>query len=61
MRLGNMYFALSGLRKKLGDQLNPGRWPGLRYFAPLGLKKLHGDRVLTGDVIRMFTLAIVPE
>ena len=24
-----------------------GRWPGLRYFAPLGLRKLHGDGVQT--------------
>ena len=26
----------------MGADLNPGRWPGLRYFAPLGLKGLHG-------------------
>jgi len=36
---GNTYFALSGLGAKLGDNLNPGRWPGLRYFAPLGLNQ----------------------
>ena len=32
------YPALSGLGAKLGNNLNPGRWPGLCYFAPLGLK-----------------------
>jgi len=31
------YPALSGPGAKLGDHLNPGHWPGLRYFAPLGL------------------------
>ena len=36
---GNTYLALSGLGAKLGDNLNPGRWPGLRYFAPLGLNQ----------------------
>ncbi len=40
---GKTYLALSGLAAKLGDNLNPGRWPGLRYFAPLGLMSiLHG-------------------
>ena len=39
------YPALSGLGVKLGDHLNPGRWPGLRYFAPLGLRRRlrHGE------------------
>ena len=36
---GNTYIALSGLGAKLGGNLNPGRWPGLRYFAPLGLSQ----------------------
>ena len=35
----NTYLALSGLGAKLGGHLNPGRWPGLRYFAPLGLNQ----------------------
>ena len=34
---GNTYLALSGLGAKSADNLKPGRWPGLRYFAPLGL------------------------
>ena len=34
------YLALSGLGAEiLGDNLNPGRWPGLCYFAPLGLNQ----------------------
>ena len=37
--MGDTYLALSGLGVKLGDDLNPGRWPGLRYFAPLGLNQ----------------------
>ena len=36
---GNTYLAPSGLAARLGDNLNPGRWPGLRYFAPLGLNQ----------------------
>ena len=32
------YLALSGLAAKFGGNLNPGLQPGLRYFAPLGLK-----------------------
>jgi len=37
--VGNTYPALSGLgRGKLGGNLNPGRCPGLRHFAPLGLQ-----------------------
>ena len=42
---GNTYLAPSGLGAKSADNLNPGRWPGLRYFAPLGPKKLHGDGI----------------
>ena len=37
--MGNTYFALSGLGAKLADNLRPGLWPGLRYFAPLGLNQ----------------------
>jgi hypothetical protein len=32
------YLALSGLPGKYGVFSDPGRWPGLRYFAPLGLQ-----------------------
>jgi len=39
--------ALSGLGAKLGNNLNPGLWPGLRYCAPLGLKPT-GSQPLAG-------------
>ena len=44
---GKTYFALSGLAAKFVGNLNPGLQPGLCYFAPLGLNKLHGDGVKT--------------
>ena len=37
--MGDTNLALSGLGVEWGANLNPGRWPGLRYFAPLGLNQ----------------------
>ena len=39
---GKTYPALSGLAAKSGGNPNPGLQPGLRYFAPLGLRHKNG-------------------
>jgi len=47
--MGGTYPAPSGLAVKLGDHLDPGLQPGLRYFAPLGLS---GQRITRARVVR---------